>query len=418
MAARERRRKAERRSPHEEAKRSEDTDRRDSNPSPSPGRSVREPRVARAEPEGSAARADGPAGGVASGARAAQHTGTRHARRLLEVGRAPPVDGRERRVLSDQGKQLAGASGVKRGGVARGTGDTREGAPEASRNRREVLRGAAHDRSCRNPPANRSEGDRGDRAARRLPHGPDPTPQGPAEKTVTARLLIDLSHPIEPGMTTYPGLPGPVVSDFLSREDSRRKYAPGTTFQIGRIEMVANTGTYVDAPFHRIAGGQDIASLPLERLADLEGLVVTLPPLPAEVGVGEGIRGRPFDADLFERRDLEGKAVLLRSGWDSYWRTPAYGRGHPFVTRRAAEALVSKRPSLVGIDSVNIDDTEDGTRPAHTLLLQAGIPIVEHLCNLSVLPAEGFRFHCVPAPFLGVGSFPVRAYAVIGKDAP
>jgi len=235
---------------------------------------------------------------------------------------------------------------------------------------------------------------------------------------VTARLLIDLSHPIEPGMTTYPGLPGPVVSDFLSREDSRKKYAAGTTFQIGRIEMVANTGTYVDAPFHRIAGGQDIASLPLERLADLEGLVVTLPPLPAEVGVGEGIRGRPFDADLFERRDLEGKAVLLRSGWDSYWRTPAYGRGHPFVTRRAAEALVSKRPSLVGIDSVNIDDTEDGTRPAHTLLLQAGIPIVEHLCNLSVLPAEGFRFHCVPAPFLGVGSFPVRAYAVIGKDAP
>src|SRR6266511_4454355 len=244
MAARERRRKAERRSPHEEAKRSEDTDRRDSNPSPSPGRSVREPRVARAEPEGSAARADGPAGGVASGARAAQHTGTRHARRLLEVGRAPPVDGRERRVLSDQGKQLAGASGVERGSVARGTGDTREGAPEASRNRREVLRGAAHDRSCRNPPANRSEGDRGDRAARRLPHGPDPTPQGPAEKTageagvdrLSPRRLIDLSHPIEPGMTTYPGLPAPAVSDFLSREASRGKYAPGTTCSITRNE--------------------------------------------------------------------------------------------------------------------------------------------------------------------------------------
>jgi kynurenine formamidase len=235
---------------------------------------------------------------------------------------------------------------------------------------------------------------------------------------VTARILIDLSHPIEPGMTTYPGLPGPVVSDFLSREDSRRKYAAGTTFQIGRIEMVANTGTYVDAPFHRIAGGQDIAGLPLERVADLEGLVVTLPPLPAGVDAGEGqTRGRAFDADLFERRDFEGKAVLLRSGWDSYWRTPPYGRGHPFVTRRAAEVLVSAQPSLVGIDSVNIDDTDDGTRPAHTLLLQAGIPIVEHLCNLSALPAEGFRFHCAPAPFLGVGSFPVRAYAVIGKDA-
>ena len=224
---------------------------------------------------------------------------------------------------------------------------------------------------------------------------------------MTARVLVDLSHPIEPGMTTYPGLPGPVVSDFLSREDSRGRYASGTTFQIGRIEMIANTGTYVDAPFHRIAGGQDIAGLPLGRLADLEGLVVSLSPLP----------GRAFDADLFEGRDLEGKAVLLRSGWDSNWRTPAYARDNPYVTRRAAEALVSARPSLVGIDSLNIDDTNDGTRPAHTLLLQAGIPIAEHLCNLANLPAEGFRFHCVPAPFVGVGSFPVRAYAVIGTDA-
>lgn len=227
---------------------------------------------------------------------------------------------------------------------------------------------------------------------------------------MTARLLIDLSHPIEPGMTTYPGLPGPVVSDFLSREDSRGKYAAGTTFQIGRIEMVANTGTYVDAPFHRIAGGQDIGGLPLERLADLQGLVVTLPPLPRE-----GAR-EVFDAGLFEGRDLGGKAVLLCSGWDSYWGTPAYGRGHPYVTRRGAQVLVSARPSLVGIDSVNIDDMDDGTRPAHTLLLQAGIPIVEHLCNLGRLPAEGFRFHCVPAPFRAVGSFPVRAYAIVRKE--
>ncbi len=260
---------------------------------------------------------------------------------------------------------------------------------------------------------------------------------------MTARRLIDLSHPIEPEMTTYPGLPGPVITDFLSREDSRGKYAPGTTFQIGRIEMVANTGTYVDAPFHRIAGGQDIAGLPLERLADLEGVVVTYPSLPAGEGECEGSplaslqsrpwpeatsreaaagrgeghsRRRTFDADLFEERDLEGKAVLLRSGWDSYWRTPAYGRGHPFITRRAAQVLVSAGASLVGIDSVNIDDTDDGTRPAHTLLLQAGIPIVEHLCNLAELPAEGFRFHCVPAPFRAVGSFPVRAYAVIREE--
>ncbi len=233
---------------------------------------------------------------------------------------------------------------------------------------------------------------------------------------MTARL-VDLSHPIEPEMTTYPGLPGPVISDFLSREDSREKYAPGTTFQIGRIEMVANTGTYVDAPFHRIAGGQDIAGLPLERLADLEGLVVGLPPMPPGGGAGPGeTRRRAFDADLFEGRDLEGKAVLLRSGWDSYWRMPAYGRGHPFLTRRAAQALVSAGASLVGIDSVNIDDTDDGTRPAHTLLLQAGIPIVEHLCNLAQLPAKGFRFHCVPAPFRAVGSFPVRAYAIIREE--
>jgi len=220
------------------------------------------------------------------------------------------------------------------------------------------------------------------------------------------RRLIDLSHPIEPGMTTYPGLPAPAVSDFLSREASRGKYAPGTTFSIARIEMVANTGTYVDAPLHRFAEGSDVGSLPLDRLADLDGIVV------------EKRVGRAFDADLFEGRALEGKAALLRSGWDVHWRTPAYSHGHPYVTRRAAEALAAARPALVGIDSLNIDDTEDGTRPAHTLLLAAGIPIVEHLRNLVALPASGFRFHCVPAPFQGVGSFPVRAYAILEERAP
>ena len=215
------------------------------------------------------------------------------------------------------------------------------------------------------------------------------------------RRLVDLSHPIEPGMTTYPGLPGPVVSDFLSREASRGRYADGTTFQIARVEMVANTGTYVDAPFHRFAEGPDVGSLPLEHLADLEGVVI------------DRTDGRAFDADLFEGRELEGKAVLLRSGWDAHWRTPAYGQGNPYVTRDAAEILAAVRPALVGIDSLNIDDTGDGTRPAHTLLLQAGIPIVEHLCNLAALPVSGFRFHCAVAPFRGVGSFPVRAYALI-----
>ena len=231
------------------------------------------------------------------------------------------------------------------------------------------------------------------------------------------RRVVDLSHPIEPGMTTYPGLPGPAVSDFLSREESRGRYAAGTTFQIARVEMVANTGTYVDAPFHRFADGRDIGNLPLESLADLEGIVFDLLPLPAGEGGGEGRARRAFDAPLFEGRRLEGKAVLLRSGWDSHWRTAGYGEGHPYVTRRAAEVLVATRPALVGIDSVNIDDTGDASRPAHTLLLAAGIPIVEHLTNLAELPASGFRFHCAVAPFHGVGSFPVRAYAVIERSS-
>ncbi len=205
-------------------------------------------------------------------------------------------------------------------------------------------------------------------------------------------------------MTTYPGLPGPVVSDFLSREDSRANYAEGTTFQIARVDMVMNTGTYLDAPFHRFAEGSDVASLPIERLADLEGIVVD----------ASERQGRAVDAQRFEDRDLRDKAVLVRTDWDVHWRTARYFEGHPYLTRDAAEFLAAAAPALVGIDSLNIDDTEDGTRPAHTLLLAAGIPIVEHLCNLGTLPASDFRFHCTPAPFRGVGSFPVRAYAVIG----
>jgi kynurenine formamidase len=215
--------------------------------------------------------------------------------------------------------------------------------------------------------------------------------------------LIDLSHPIEHGMVTYPGLPGPVVSDFLGREASRGHYAGGTTFHIARLRMVGNTGTYVDAPFHRYADGTDVAALPLDRLAHLEGVVVDA------AGAGRGI-----EADRFVSRDVAGKAVLVRTGWDARWRTPGYGEGHPFLTRSAAEHLAAARPALVGIDSLNVDDTADGVRPAHTLLLGAGIPVVEHLCNLAALPESGFRFHCVPAPFRGVGSFPVRAYAVLG----
>ena len=214
--------------------------------------------------------------------------------------------------------------------------------------------------------------------------------------------LVDLSHPIEHGMITSPGLPGPVISDFLGREASRGHYAEGTTFHIARLRMIGNTGTYVDSPFHRFAHGPDVGAMPLDRLAHLEGIVVDGPE-----------RGREVDADRFSGRDLSGKAVLIRTGWDAHWRTPRYAEGHPFLTRATAELLADAGPALVGIDSVNVDDASDGVRPAHTLLLSAGIAIVEHLCNLKALGSSAFRFHGVPAPFRGIGSFPVRAYAVL-----
>lgn len=227
--------------------------------------------------------------------------------------------------------------------------------------------------------------------------------------------MIEVSHEIEAGMTTYPGLPGPVVSDFLSREASRANYAAGTTFQIGRIEMVANTGTYVDAPFHRLENGMDVAALPLERLADVEGVVADAG-LSLSGGNADAPRTRGERAigpEVFAGLDLCNRAVLVRTGWSAYFGTPRYANGHPYLSRDAAQALLAAGPALVGIDSLNIDDTRDGTRPVHTMLLTAGIPIVEHLRNLEKLPPKGFRFHCVPAPFRGVGSFPVRAYAVL-----
>jgi len=210
--------------------------------------------------------------------------------------------------------------------------------------------------------------------------------------------FLDLSHTIEHGMTTYPGLPGPLVCDFLSREASRARYAPGVEFQIGRIDMVANTGTYVDAPFHRYAGGKDLAALPLESLAGLDAVVV------------RG-GGRAVAPDAFRGRSLRGKAVLIRTGWDIHWGTPAYLQGNPFLTRDAAELLVNEGAALVGIDSLNIDDIEDLARPVHSVLLGADIPIVEHLCQLGPLPEENFRFTAVPAKVVGFGSWPVRAFA-------
>jgi len=222
---------------------------------------------------------------------------------------------------------------------------------------------------------------------------------------VSSRSLVDLTHPIVQGMTTYPGLPGPRIDDHLSRDESRSRYAPGTEFHIGQIAMVANTGTYVDTPFHRYPHGADLCGTGLNRLADLPGLVIDA------TSSGRGI-GR----EALDLADVKGRAVLIHTGWDQHWGTPAYsGAGHPYLTAEAVSWLVSRGPALVGIDSVNIDDMADPTRPAHTGLLGASIPIVEHLCGLERLPAEGFRFHAAPPPVVGLGSFPVRAYAVVGQ---
>jgi kynurenine formamidase len=214
--------------------------------------------------------------------------------------------------------------------------------------------------------------------------------------------LVDLSHLVEHGTVTYPGLPGPIICDFLSREGSRARYAPGVEFQIGKIEMVANTGTYVDAPFHRYADGGDIARLPLESLAGLDGIVV-------RAAASE----RAIGAEAFAARDLRGKAVLVHTGWDVHWGTPAYLSNNPYLTAAAADALVRGGALLVGIDSLNIDDLNDAARPVHSSLLGAGIPIVEHLCGLEALPEAGFRFSAVPARVAGMGSWPVRAYAAV-----
>ena len=219
--------------------------------------------------------------------------------------------------------------------------------------------------------------------------------------------LIDLSHTIEHGMTTYPGLPGPIICDFLSREASRATYAPGVEFQIGKIEMVANTGTYLDSPFHRYAAGRDLAQLPLESLADLDAVVVRVAPA----------SGRAITRQAFQRRDLEGKAVLVQTGWDVHWRTEQYLSGHPYLTGDAAEFLLGQGVTLVGIDSLNIDDTGDRSRPVHSALLGAGVPIVEHMCNLSRLPERDFRFFAVPAKVAGFGTWPVRAFGhVLSPD--
>ena len=213
--------------------------------------------------------------------------------------------------------------------------------------------------------------------------------------------LIDLSHVIEDGMTTFAGLPGPHICDYWTREASAEKYDDGSSFQIGRIDMVANTGTYVDSPFHRYAEGKDLSELRLDSLADLDGIVVRQP----------YEQGLSVDVAAFDGLDVRGKAVLVHTGWDRHWRTETYYTNHPYLTADAATWLAVNLAAFVGIDSHNIDDTAQRARPVHTTLLGADIPIGEHLTSLDRLPDTGFRFSAVPPKVKGMGTFPVRAWA-------
>jgi arylformamidase len=237
----------------------------------------------------------------------------------------------------------------------------------------------------------------------------EPHKRSRASETVmgqqSAATLIDLSHTIEDGMITYKGLPAPLICDHLSREQSRGLYAAGTEFQIGKITMVANTGTYIDSPFHRFADGTDIAGLGLSSLVGLDTVVVHT----------DGMSGRAIPAEAFGATDVRNKAVLVHTDWARHWRTDRYFENHPFLTAAAAEYLEQAGARLVGIDSYNIDDTADGGRPVHTVLLRAGIPIVEHLRGLEQLPESGARFTAVPPKVSGIGTFPVRAFATIGR---
>jgi kynurenine formamidase len=223
------------------------------------------------------------------------------------------------------------------------------------------------------------------------------------EADATLSGFVDLSHSIEDGMITYKGLPAPIICDHLSREQSRQHYAPGTEFQIGQLTMVANTGTYLDSPFHRFADGADIAALSLDALAGLDAVVIRV----------TGMTGRAIDRSAFMANEVRGRAVLVHTDWARHWRTDQYFEGHPFLTEDAALYLRDAGARLVGIDSLNIDDGDDKRRPVHTVLLGAGIPIVEHLCRLEQLPIEGFTFTATPVKVRGMGTFPVRAYATL-----
>ncbi|MEV1285592.1 cyclase family protein [Micromonospora sp. NPDC049679] len=224
---------------------------------------------------------------------------------------------------------------------------------------------------------------------------------------VAARRIVDLSHPITDGLVTYPGLDAPKITTFTSRDESAARLGTGVSFHIGRIDMVANTGTYLDTPHHYHVGGYDTAGLPLERVVDVTAVVIDATRIAA---VGPDL--------LADAGELAGHAVLFHTGWSRHWGTDAYFSGHPYLTRALVAVLIEAGPAIVGIDSLNIDDATDPTRPAHHGLLGAGIPIVEHLTNLAELPPHGARFTAVPAPIAGMATLPVRAVAVTGQRSP
>lgn len=214
------------------------------------------------------------------------------------------------------------------------------------------------------------------------------------------KKYIDLSHTIENGLVTYKGLPPPIICDYLSREASKEFYAEGTSFQIGKIELVSNTGTYIDSPFHRYEDGKDLSELDLDSVAGLPGVVIRVPEETQAIG-----------PDYFAGHDLSGKAVLVHTDWSRHWNTEPYYEGHPYVTEEAALYLKDQGVALVGIDAYNIDDTAGNERPVHSILLKSEILIVEHLCNLDTVPDENFRFYAVPVKIKDCGTFPVRAFA-------
>jgi arylformamidase len=234
---------------------------------------------------------------------------------------------------------------------------------------------------------------------------------GPSDRSpvlAAGGRLVELSHVIRAGMITYPGLPGPEITPYLTREASREQYAPGTEFAIGRLTLVGNTGTYLDAPYHRYRGGADLSAIPLARTADLPAVVVRV----------TGARRPGIDVGALAGLDIRGSAVLLHTGDDDRFGSPTYGEGRHFLTRDAAAWLAGHDAALVGIDALNIDDTADGQRPAHTLLLAAGIPIIEHLTGLGQLPPTGAWLTAVPLRVEGLGTIPVRAFARLPLPSP